>query len=56
MFVISSEDFTSPEGREKVAQFLNGVQETLNDLIRVNQQALIESGKAYAKPENLDFQ
>jgi|HubBroStandDraft_2_1064218.scaffolds.fasta_scaffold15872_2 hypothetical protein len=54
MITFDSSDFETPEGRVKAANFLNGVQETLNDLVHANQEKLIAMGKAYAKPENLD--
>lgn len=49
-------DFDTPEGRQKVIDFLNGVSEQLRDLVFANQDKLIEMGKAYAKPENLNYQ
>lgn len=60
MISITPEDFNTNEGRQKIAEFLNGmerwkegVHEHLMDLTFANQEKLISMGKAYAKPENL---
>lgn len=55
-------DFDTPEGRATIVKLLNqlvgwrmGVNTTLHDLIAVNKDELVAAGKAYAKPENLNY-
>jgi len=61
--LFSLEDFSSKEGQERIINYLNwtmgkfrGVDEHLRDLTYASQEKLIQMGKAYAKPENLNFQ
>lgn len=60
MDIFTVNDFSTPQGQEKIIKFLNfldqktrGYDEQLTDLVTACQPELIAMGKAYAKPENL---